>query len=186
MILHIKNMVCNRCKMVVKQELEKLGQRPVSVELGVVEFDHAPGPADMSAIKNMLESLGFELIGDKNALLIEQIKALLIQLVNTPEQLEKEKLSTILARHFHKDYSGLSKFFSAVEGISIEQYFILQKVEKVKELLVYGEKTTSEIAWELGYSSVAHLSRQFKKITGITPGAFRSLRHPNRKSIDQL
>lgn len=186
MLLHIKNMVCNRCKWVVKNELEKLGHNVQVMRLGEVELKSAANPEQVQAIEKKLEEFGFELISDKSSQLIEQIKTLIIQLVQDAEQLEKQNLSDYLSKTLHKDYSSLSKLFSEVEGITIEQFFILQKIERTKELLVYDEMSLTQIAFELGYSSVAHLSSQFKKVTGLTPSHFKNLRGDHRKPLDQL
>jgi AraC family transcriptional regulator len=186
MMLRIKNMVCNRCKWVVKTELEKLGHEVMVVNLGEVELKNEPSAVELQAIETKLQEFGFELISDKASVLIEQIKTLIIELVQQPEQLEKQNLSQYLSRQLHKDYSTLSKLFSEVTGITIEQYFILQKIEKVKELIVYDELNLTQIADELGYSSVAHLSNQFKKITGLTPRHFKELKHKQRNSLDEI
>ena len=186
MMLRIKNMVCNRCKWVVKTELEKLGHEVMVVNLGEVELKNEPSATQLEAIETKLQEFGFELISDKASVLIEQIKTLIIELIQQPEQLEKQNLSQYLSRQLHKDYSTLSKLFSEVSGITIEQYFILQKIEKVKELIVYDELNLTQIADELSYSSVAHLSNQFKKITGLTPRHFKELKHKQRNSLDEI
>lgn len=179
-------MVCNRCKWVVKTELEKLGHEVMIRGLGEVELKQEAGPEQIDAIEKKLHEFGFELISDRSSRSIEQIKTLIIQLVQDPEQLEHQNLSEYLAAQLHRDYSSLSKLFSEVEGITIEQYFILQKIERAKELLVYNEMNLTQIAYELGYSSVAHLSSQFKKVTGLTPSHFKNLRSKDRKSLDEV
>lgn len=186
MILHIKNMVCDRCNWVVKTELEKLGFTVTRVELGEVAIAEEPDANQLATISRVMESFGFEMISDKSAHLIEQIKQKILALVNEPELREKWNLSDYLSRSLQRDYSSISKLFSETESITIEQYYILQKIEKAKEWLVYGELSLTQIAYELGYSSVAHLSAQFKKITGLTPSHFKNLRKPLRKPIDQL
>lgn len=186
MTLHIKNMVCDRCKWVVKTELEKLGYEVMVVNLGEVEVKNNMNDEQREAVKSKLEEFGFELMNDKSSVLIEQIKTQIIQLVKEPEKLEKENLSTYLSRKLHKDYSSLSKMFSEFAGVTIEQYFILQKIERTKELIVYDEMSLTQIAFELGYSSVAHLSSQFKKVTGLTPSHFKGLKHKSRNSLDEL
>jgi AraC family transcriptional regulator len=186
MLLHIKHMVCDRCKWVVKTELEKLGHQVMVINLGEVELEGDVSPEQTAAIEQKLQEFGFELINDKASVLIEQIKTLIIELVRNPEQLEKQNLSQYLAQQLHKDYSSLSKLFSEVSGITIEQYFILQKIERAKELIVYDELNLTQIADELGYSSVAHLSNQFKKITGLTPRHFKELKHKHRNSLDKI
>lgn len=179
-------MVCNRCKWVVKTELEKLGHETMVVNLGEVELKNEASPQQLQAIEKKLEEFGFELISDKSSALIERIKTLIIELVQQPGELEKQNLSQYLSRQLHKDYSALSKLFSEVTGITIEQYFILQKIERAKELMVYDELSLTQIAWELGYSSVAHLSSQFKKVTGLTPRHFKNLKHKQRNSLDEI
>jgi AraC family transcriptional regulator len=179
-------MVCNRCKWVVKTELEKLGHEVMVVNLGEVELKNEVSEPQLQAIANKLEQFGFELINDKSSVLIEQIKTLIIELVKMPDELEKQNLSQYLSRQLHKDYSSLSKLFSEVTGITIEQYFILQKIERAKELMVYDELSLTQIAFELRYSSVAHLSNQFKKVTGLTPSHFKNLKHKQRNSLDEV
>jgi AraC family transcriptional regulator len=186
MLLRIKNMVCNRCKWVVKTELEKLGHEVMVINLGEAELKNDITDSQLAAIDQKLQEFGFELINDKSSILIEQIKTLIIELVRHPEELEKQNLSQYLSQQLHKDYSSLSKLFSEVSGITIEQYFILQKIEKAKELIVYDELNLTQIADELGYSSVAHLSNQFKKITGLTPRHFKELKHKHRKGLDEV
>jgi len=185
--LYIKNMVCDRCKMVVRQELDKLGLESATINLGEVELKQPLTEADKSVLKVVLENLGFELIDDQKSRLIEQIKKLIIDLIHYGKERKlKVKYSTYLSEELGKDYSHLSHLFSEIEGTTIEQYIILQKIERVKELLVYGERNISEIASELNYSSVAHLSNQFKKVTGLTPSHFKSIGLDKRKPIDKV
>jgi AraC-like DNA-binding protein len=186
MVLHIKNMVCDRCKWVVKTELEKLGNPVMVVNLGEVELKNDIDPEQRELIREKLSAFGFELMNDKSSVLIEQVKTTIIQLVQDAEKLEKQNLSDYLSQTLHKDYSTLSKLFSEVTGVTIEQYFILQKIERVKELIVYDEMSLTQIAYELGYSSVAHLSSQFKKVTGLTPSHFKGLKQKQRNSLDEL
>ena len=183
--LHIKNMVCNRCIIVVRQELEKLGFDPVSITLGEVRLKENPTPEQLQSVRNALLAVGFELIDDKKSQLIEQVKGLIIDVVHHQKKL-KSNLSDYLAMQIGKDYSYISNLFSEVEGTTIEQYVIHQRIEKVKELLVYDELTLSEIAHQMYYSSVAHLSNQFKKITGLTPSHFRKIKENKRTPIDQV
>ena len=187
MKLFIKNMVCGRCKFVVENELKALDINPISVNLGEVDFGNITlDPARLEAFRLRLEALGFELINDKKGRLIEQTKKHVIALVQQPMG-EKVKLSRFLSEHIYKDYNYLSNLFSAVEGVIIEQFYIQQKIEKAKELLVYDELSLTEIAFRLDYSSVAHLSNQFKKITGLTPTDFKANCGPqSRKAIDKL
>jgi AraC-like DNA-binding protein len=186
MKLYIKNMVCRRCKMAVESELEKLSIVPVSVELGEVALSGPIPAAQKESLSQNLYALGFELIDDRKSKTIERIKNCIIELVHYKDNNLKTTLSQYLAGNLGQDYSALSHLFSEVEGTTIEQYFITQKIEKVKELLMYNELSLSEIAWQLNYSSVSHLSRQFKQITGFTPTYFRNLKDRKRRQIDEL
>ena len=161
--------------MVVKQELEKLKLTPLQISLGEVEFTKQPTQKQLAEINDALKVLGFELLDDQKQQLIEQIKNLLIKQVQSGEMEEHFSLTNFLTKKIKKDYSNLSRLFSEVEGITIEQFFILQKIEKVKEWLVYGELNLNEISYLLVYSIVAHMSAQFKKITGLTPSHFKQL-----------
>ena len=183
--LYIKNMVCNRCILVVRQELEKLGLVPLQVSLGEVELAKLPGEQQLSALTGRLQELGFELLDDKKQKQIETVKNLIIQKVQQGDIAEHFSMSQFLSASLNKDYAYITRLFSEVEGITIEHFFILQKIEKVKEWLIYDEWTLSEIAWKLGYSSVAHLSAQFKKTTGLTPSDFKKM-GGHRKPIDSV
>lgn len=186
-ILYIKNMVCSRCKMVVKSVFEELGLQPIRVELGEVELTETDISQFKANITQSLEHYGFELLDDKRAKVIAKVKTLIIDLIHTQNNRLDEPLSSYLSNALHRDYSALSNLFSEVEGITIEKYYILQKIEKVKELLVYDELTLSEIAYQLNYSSVAYLSNQFKKITGLTPSHFKGQRNKiKRNSLEEL
>jgi YesN/AraC family two-component response regulator len=187
MKLYIKNMVCDRCKMVVKAELEKLGFNPISVNLGEVEVQLANITSSQSnEIKSALKNFGFELLTDKKLQLTEQIKATIIELAHYNRVGLKTNLSTYLSEKLNLEYANLSAVFSEVEHNTIEKYFIQQKIEKVKELLEYGEKSLSEIAYQLNYSSVAHLSAQFKKTTGKTPTEYKLLPTSPRKMLNEI
>ena len=186
MNLYIKNMVCNRCIMVVKQELENLKLKPLKVSMGEAELSKQPSVKQMQQLNSRLLQLGFEILDDKKQKQIEKIKSLLIRKVQSGDVEEHFSISEYLSTALHKEYSYISRLFSEVEGITVEQFFILQKIEKVKEWLVYGELNLSEISFRLGYSSVAHISAQFKKITGLTPSHFKKLGNPQRKSLDEL
>ncbi len=187
MKLFIKNMVCDRCRMVVKSELEKHGLHTTQVTLGEVEIVEQKIPAaELKRLGHALQQLGFELIDDKKSRIIEQIKTTAIKLVHYTDDKPREKQSELIARELNHDYSSLSKLFSEVEGITIEQYIINQKIEKVKEYIVYDELSLSEIADRIGYSSVAHLSAQFKKITGLTPSHFKTIGPHHRKPLDTI
>lgn len=183
--LLIKNMVCSRCIKVVREELQKLGLEVLSIELGEVRIRAEHFPLDK--IKNVLEENGFELIEDRKAAIINRIKSLIIELVYS-DRLENigMNISEYLEQNLNTDYQHLSSLFSSVENITIEHFVILQKVERAKELLKYNELTLSEIAYRLGYSSVQHLSSQFRKVTGFTASEFKSLTSNYRKPIDKL
>ena len=185
--LHIKNMVCNRCIRVVHDELSTLGYTVKNIELGEVKIAGKLTARDMDQISEMLNDNGFELIDDRKSQLITQIKTLIIEYIHHDrEKPEHMNMSDFLARELAHDYSYLSHLFSSVEGTTIEKYLINQKIEKVKELLIYDELSLNEIAFKLGYSSVQHLSIQFKKTTGLTPSHFRKLKKKRRKPIDQV
>nr|WP_294906090.1 AraC family transcriptional regulator [uncultured Lacibacter sp.] len=186
MKLYIRNMVCSRCKMVVTSELEKAGIVPLHVELGEVELKKEPTTKQLQQFSSNIRQLGFELIDDKKSKIIDKIKTIIIELVHHNNEELTENLSDHLSAKLHHDYSYLSNLFSEVEGTTIEKYYIAQKIEKVKELLLYDELSLSQIAVELGYSSVAHLSSQFKKQTGLTPTFFKSLKENKRRNIEEL
>jgi AraC-like DNA-binding protein len=186
MKIYIKNMVCSRCKLVVKSELEKLGLNILSVELGEAEIINSLDEKQKELVVKKLEQFGFEVIDDKRSRLIEQIKTIIIELVHHNQEGIKTNLSDFISEKLSLDYNYLSNLFSEVEGITVEKYFILQRIEKVKELLVYDEMNLSEIAYQLNYSSVAYLSNQFKKITGFTPTYFKQLKEKKRKQIEDL
>ena len=185
MPIYIKNMVCNRCIMVVKQEFEKAGITPTAISMGEVELSEPLSPAQLKDIDSRLSAVGFEILDDKNRKIIEKIKTLLIEMVQKGDIEEHFSLGEFLPGRLNKEYTQLSRLFPEVEGVTIEQFFITQKIEKVKEWLAYNELSLSEISYKLGYSSVAHLSAQFKKITGLTPGEFKKLGNKHRKSLDQ-
>ena len=187
MELHIKNMVCGRCIKTVSGVFTAEGIIPASVELGFVKLNEPLLADKEQRIGNLLAAEGFEWLDDQKTKQVEEIKRVIIDLVHYGELDEMNKnLSEYLSQKLHKDYHYLSTLFSSIENTTIEQYFILQKIEKVKEWLVYNEFTLSEIAYKLGYSSVAHLSAQFKKVTGFTPSQFKSLKEHNRKPLDKL
>jgi AraC-like DNA-binding protein len=188
MRLYIKNMVCDRCKTAVENALNQLHLIPASVTLGMVNFAHnGVTEQQLSLIEERLTALGFELIKDKKSRLIDKVKTAIVELLNSNEHDIDITLSVYLSGRIHQDYKSISSLFSSVEGITIEQYFIHHKIEKAKELLVYDELSLTEIAACLGYSSLAHLSGQFKKITGMTPSHFKKLRDPHRRqSLDKL
>ncbi len=186
MHLYVKNMVCNRCILVVKQELEKLNIESRSITLGEVETKAGLSTEKMQQLGNNLAALGFELLDNSRQQLIEKIKNIIIQEVHHNDEENHHNYSQILSKALYKDYSYLSSLFSEVEGITIEKYIINQKIEKVKELIIYDELNLSEIAFKLGYSSVSHLSNQFKKVTGLTPSYFKQVGQNKRKPIDKI
>lgn len=187
MEIHIKNMVCGRCIKAVTAILQEAGAAVRTVRLGIAYVDNELSNAQLEQIKARLKNEGFEWLDDQKVKLVESIRQEIIQLVHYGELDEmKQNLSDYLAARLHKDYNYLSNTFSQVENTTIEQYFILQKIEKVKEWLVYDEFTLSEMAIKLGYSSTAHLSSQFKKITGFTPSGFKQLKDHHRKPLDQV
>jgi AraC family transcriptional regulator len=187
MTLFIRNMVCGRCIRVVREELEKLGLRVRSVELGEVVIAETKN-VDLRKIQLVLERNGFELIADRKVRIIERVKLAILKLVQQDQRIAPLKLnySEYIAREVGQEYHYLSSLFSSLENTTIEQYIILQKIERVKELLKYGELTLSEISFALGYSSVQHLSTQFKKVTGFTPSAFKDLKKGLRKPLDRV
>lgn len=184
--VYIKNMVCNRCIMVVRDLFTKLGFEPVSVELGRVVLQNKIIPTEKMLLRSALEPLGFELIDDKRVRLIEQVKNVIIELIYKENNNLKVNLSDYISSKVHYDYSYISNLFSEIENTTIEKYVIAQKIERVKELLVYDELSLNEIADLLNYSSTAHLSAQFKKVTGLTPGHFKKIRENKRKPLDQV
>ena len=184
--IFIKNMVCDRCIMVVQNELEKLGLDAKNIKLGEVILSKEITSLEKENLSKTLEPLGFEVIDDKKGRIIEKIKNTIIDLVHHQDNDVKINLSDVLSDKLHHDYNYLSNLFSEVEGTTIEKYFIAQKVEKVKELLVYDELSLSEIANRLNYSSVAYLSNQFKKVTGLTPSHFKQIKEDKRKPLDKV
>jgi AraC-like DNA-binding protein len=179
-------MVCNRCKILVKSTLEKLELHPMHVELGEIELEENDISSKKEKLKLQLQSFGFDLLDDKKTKTIEKVKNLITDLVQNKNNNLEITLSEFLSRELNQDYSSISNLFSEVEGITIEKYQILQKIEKVKELLIYDEINLTQIAFQLNYSSVAYLSNQFKTVTGLTPGYFKKMRTIKRKSLDEL
>lgn len=187
-ILHIKNMVCNRCIKVVREELEKLGIVIKNISLGEVEISKTLSQSLIEKVKIVLHNNGFELIEDKKAKIIEAIKKTIIELIHNRgyDDNQKKNLFFLITDKIGLDYHYLSTLFSSQESITIEQYIILQKIERAKELLKYGELTLSEIAYELNYSSVQHLSNQFKKVTGFSATDFKNLTQNTRTPLDKI
>lgn len=186
MKLYIKNMVCGRCKMVVKSELEKIGLHLISVDLGEVEITDEFQGHQRQDIHSALQKFGFALLDDKKSIVIERIKNLIVDLVQNKNNFLKTNLSDYLSRELLHDYTYITNLFTQVEGATIEKYFIAQKIERVKELLVYDELTLSEISYQLNYSSVSHLSKQFKKVTGLTPSHYKQLKEQKRNPLEEL
>lgn len=183
--LQIKNMVCPRCIMAVENVLDEMKISAVEVRLGEVLLNQQLNETELSTFKSKIEKLGFELLDDKNAALVNQIKSLIISQIQNGES-QNINLSELISSELNKEYSQLSKLFSATTGMTIEHFAILQKIEKVKELLVYDEFSLKEIAFQMDYSSSAHLSAQFKKVTGLTPSVFKSLGNSERKVLNEI
>lgn len=184
--LYIKNMVCSRCIMVVQSEIERLGLSIKSINLGEIVIEEELSPVVKDQINNAITPLGFEIIDDRKSRIIEKIKNTIIDLVQNHDGDTKDNLSDYLSDKLNHDYTYLSNLFSDVEGTTIEKYYIAQKIEKVKELLVYDELSLSEIAFRLNYSSISYLSNQFKKVTGLTPSHFKKIGSNKRKSLDEV
>ncbi len=180
-------MVCNRCIKVVNDEFVKLNLTISSIELGIVKLENELSEAQVEEVKKVLENNGFELIDDRKGQLVDKLKTLIIEKIHhSADDEESVNSSDYLSKEMGYEYSYLSKLFSAVEGITIEKYIINQKIEKAKELLAYNELSLKEIAYQLGYSSVQHLSGQFKKITGLTPSHFKRMKDHRRKPLDKV
>lgn len=186
MKIHIKNMFCHRCKLAVDAEIRKSGYHPQQIELGEVSIEEELNAEQLAALDNNLKHLGFELIDDRKSRLVEKIKNVIVQLVHHSTDTLSVNMSSYLADQLHYEYNYLSNLFSEAEGTTIEKYYISQKIEKVKELLIYDELTLSEIAYRMGYSSVAYLSSQFKKETGLTPSHFKHVKDNKRRNIEEL
>jgi AraC-like DNA-binding protein len=179
-------MVCIRCKMVVKDELAKLGLHYTFVELGEAEVLETVSPEKQDQLKVALLKSGLELMDDKKSVLIQKIKNVIIDLAHYSEEPLTVNFSEFLSQKLGHDYTYLANLFSEVQGTTIEKFFITHKIERVKELLVYNELNLTEIAYRMHYSSVAHLSAQFKKITGLTPSHFKHLKNKRRSMLEDL
>lgn len=186
MKLYIKYMVSLRCKMLVKEELKKLGIGCVSVDLGMVEVQDDISDEQLEDFARNLKKSGLELLDDKRNILVEKIKSVIVEMIHYEDEVPKVNDSDYISEKLGYDYTYLSNTFSEVKGITIQQYIILHKIERVKELLLYDELTLTEIAHKLHYSSVAHLSNQFKKITGLTPTYFKELKEKREKNLEDL
>jgi AraC-like DNA-binding protein len=179
-------MVCIRCKMVVKDELTKLGLKYTSIELGEADIEESISIIQREKFREGLLRYGLELMDDKKSVLIQKIKTIIIELVHYSEEPLVVNFSDYLSEKLNYDYTYLANLFSEVQGITIEKFLISHKIERVKELLVYNELTLSEIAYKLHYSSVAHLCTQFKKTTGLTPSHFKKLKNKRRSMLEDL
>lgn len=179
-------MVSNRCKLAVKDELKKLGLHFIVVDLGEVEIMETITPEKYEMLKAGLFDLGLELMDDKKAILIERIKTIIIEMIHHSNEVIKVNFSEYLTEKLNHNYTYLANLFSEVQGTTIEQFMILHKVERIKELMIYDELNITEIAWKMNYSSVAHLSSQFKKATGLTPTHFKQLKIKRRNPIEEI
>jgi AraC-like DNA-binding protein len=179
-------MVCIRCQMVVKSELDKLDLRYTDVKIGEANILENNEPEKLHQLDSALRKSGLEIIDDKKSILVEKIKNAIIELVHYSEEQIKVNLSDYLSEKLSYDYTYLANLFSEVKGTTIEKFFLAHKIEKVKELIVYDELNLSEIAYKLHYSSVAHLSNQFKKITGLTPSHFKMLKNKRRGTLEDV
>ena len=184
--LHIKYMVSNRCKMAVKEELKKLGLHFIVVELGEVEIMEKISPEQRVLLQTGLLNSGLELMDDRRSVLIERIKNVIIEMVHHTDEEIRVNFSHYLSEKLNHDYTYLANLFSEVQGTTIEQFIIAHKIERIKELIIYGELNITEIAWKMNYSSVAHLSNQFKKMTGLTPTHFKNLKDKRRSPIEEI
>ena len=186
MKIYIKNMVSLRCKLLVKDELQKIGINYVCVDLGTVDLKDEIPPDKKKQFAEHLRRSGLELLDDKKAILIEKIKNVVTEMIHYTDELPKVNFSEYLSKKLNYDYTYLSNIFSEVRGITIQQYIILHKIERAKELILYDELNLSEIAYKLHYSSVAHLSNQFKKVTGLSPSFFKSLKKERNQNLENL
>jgi AraC family transcriptional regulator len=186
--LHVKNMVCNRCITVVKDELEKLGLNISNIKLGEVTLEENEEQVNKQQVVEALTKHGFELLDDKKSLIVDKIKTTVIELIHHQEKAggPHYNYSFLIEQKVGYDYAYLSSLFSSLEGTTLEKYIINQKIERVKELLVYDEMNLSEISYNLGYSSVQHLSTQFKKVTGLTPSHFKKIKENKRLPLDKV
>jgi AraC-like DNA-binding protein len=184
--LYIKYMVSIRCKMVVKDVLKNLGLHFIVVDLGEVEIMEDLTPEQETELKEALSEVGLELMEDKKAILIEKIQNLITEMIHHSTEVPKVNYSDYISEKLDYDYTYLSNIFSEVKGITIQQFIIVHKIERIKELIIYDEMTISEIAWKMHYSSVAHLSNQFKKNTGLTPSHFKQMKNKRRVPIDEI
>ena len=186
MKLFLKYMVSTRCKMLVKAELEKLGLHYKTVELGEADIEENISVAEWNELNNALKKSGIELMDDKKSILIERIKNVIVELVHYAEEPLLINFSNYLSQKLNHDYTYLANLFSESQGITIEHFHILHKIERIKELLIYDELSITEIAWKMGYRSVSHLLTQFKKITGLTPSFFKKIKQKRRGALEDI
>lgn len=186
MKLYIKYMVSLRCKMMVKEELQKLGLHYVIVELGVVEILEDITQQQREQLKENLSRSGLELLDDKKAILIEKIKNVITEMIHYSEEVPKVNYSEYISKKLDLNYTYLANIFSEVKGMTIQQFIIIQKVERIKELLLYDELNLTEISYKMHYSSVAHLSNQFKKVTGLSPSFFKQLKQKRESNLENM
>lgn len=179
-------MVSNRCKMVVKEELRKLDIHFILVDLGVIEIMEALTNEQKTLLQEGLRASGLELMEDKKAILIEKIKHIIIEMIHYPDSLMKINFSSFLSEKLNQNYAYMANLFSEVQGTTIEHFIIHHKIERIKELIIYDELNLTEIAWKMGYSSLAHLSNQFKKQTGLSPSHFKKLKNKRRSPIEDI
>jgi len=179
-------MVSLRCKLLVKDEITRLGLHHFAVDLGVVDIVESITSEQRETLNKNLKKSGLEVLDDKKSVLIERIKNVIIEMIHYSDEFPKENYSDYISNKLGLDYTYLSNIFSEVKGITIQQYIIINKIEKIKELLLYDELNISEISHKLHYSSVAHLSNQFKKITGLTPSFYKSLKNKRRENLEDL
>jgi AraC-like DNA-binding protein len=186
MKIYIKNMACESCKLVVKEALEELDITPVKVELGEIVTKEDVSDEEKKKLNSKIKKVGLELLEKKQGVVIEKIRKVIIDYVYNSDDRPNVKFSVLLSEELNQSYNYLSNFFSEVEATTIEQYMIALKIERIKELIIFGEHTFSEIAHMLNYSSVAHLSTQFKKVTGLTPTHFKALKEKRRIAIQNI
>jgi AraC-like DNA-binding protein len=186
MKLYIKYMVSLRCKMVVRDELKKLGLEYVVLDLGMVEILQDVSAEQREQLKINLLKSGLELLDDKKSILIEKIKSVIVEMIHYSDELPRVNFSDYLSEKLNYDYTYLANIFSEVKGITIQQYIIIHKIEKVKELLLYDELNLTEISYKLQYSSVGHLSNQFKKVTGLSPSYYKQLKQKRKSNLENL
>jgi AraC-like DNA-binding protein len=179
-------MVSIRCKMLVKAELEKMGMHHKSIELGEAEIEENISAEQWDQLNKALKKSGIELMEDKKSILVEKVKNIIIELVHYSEEPLEMNFSEYLSQKLNQDYTYLANLFSESQGITIEHFHIVHRIERVKELLVYDELTITEIAWKMHYSSVAHLSNQFKKMTGLTPSFFKKIKQKKRSTLEDI